>query len=130
MVRPFDGYGFYVGKTAAFDTAEVDGKSDGSYFITPFDKGLAIYGAGQRGTIYGVSGFLMDFCGYRYFSILPDTKMVSVTGTVRIPEEKVRYDSYFEFTDTDWRSPWDPYYSMVNGLNSGTHRDLTSAQGG
>ena len=126
--QPFHGYGFYVGKTSHFDTAEVDGKADGSYYLTPFDEGLAIYGAGPRGTIYGVSGFLMDFCGYRYFTVL--SKMVSTTGSVRLPEEEVRYDSYFEFTDTDWRSPWDPNYSMVNGLNSGTHRNLTSAQGG
>ena len=52
--QPFDGYGFYVGKTSAFDTTEVDGKSDGSYYLTPFDKGLAIYGAGPRGKIYGI----------------------------------------------------------------------------
>ena len=58
---PFDGYGFYVGKTAVFDTSEADGKSDGSYYLTPFDKGLAIYGAGPRGTIYGVCGYLTDF---------------------------------------------------------------------
>ena len=126
--QPFNGYGFYIGKTAAFDTSEVDGKTNGSYFLTPFDKGLAIYGAGSRGTIYGVCGFLMDYCGYRFFSVY--TGMSSSADTVSLPEEKVQYDPYFEFTDTDWRSPWDPLYSMMNGLNSGSHRNLTGAQGG
>jgi hypothetical protein len=126
--QPFDGYGFFIGKTAAFDTSEVDGKTNGSYFLTPFDKGLAIYGAGSRGTIYGVCGFLMDYCGYRFFSVY--TGMSSSADTVSLPEKKVQYEPYFEFTDTDWRSPWDPLYSMMNGLNSGSHRNLTSAQGG
>ena len=52
----FEGVAFYVGATSKADAAALEGKSDGSYFIEPVEGGAAIYGAGRRGTIYGIFG--------------------------------------------------------------------------
>lgn len=123
----FSGYSFYIGNTSKFDTSDISNKDDGSYNIVPLDNGLAIYGAGNRGTIYGVYGYLEDFCGYRCFT---REGMKSLTNEITIPTETITYNTYFEFTDTDWDSPRDTEYSIANGLNANTHRIIPDEMGG
>ena len=123
----FSGYSFYIGNTSKFDISDISNKDDGSYNIVPLDNGLAIYGAGNRGTIYGVYGYLEDFCGYRCFT---KEGMKSLTNEITIPTEIITYDTFFEFTDTDWDSPRDTEYSIANGLNANTHRTIPDEMGG
>ena len=124
----FNGFRFCVGATSAYDTSDVTGKAADSYRIAPFHNGLAIYGSGSRGTVYGVYSFLEDFCGYRVYSAW--SGMVSTTGKIVLPEEKKEYNTFFEYRDTDWRSGWTPLYSVANKLNGDLHGAVTHEQGG
>lgn len=126
--QSFDGYMFCIGETSVYNTSDIAGRTADSYVITPFSNGLAIYGSGSRGTVYGVIHFLEDFCGYRYF--VPESGMVSTSGKMVLPEKKTEYNTFFEYRDTDWRSGWYPLYSLVSKLNGSSHQALAEEQGG
>ena len=126
--QTFDGFIFCVGATSAYDTSDITGKAADSYVIAPFRSGLAIYGSGSRGTVYGVYTFLEDFCGYRCYT--PESGFVSTSGKMVLPEEKITYDTFFEYRNTDWRSGWTPLYSVANKLNGDLHGAVTQEQGG
>ncbi len=126
--QSFSGFKFCIGATSAYDTTDMTDKAPDSYTIVPFRSGLAIYGAGSRGTVYGVYTFLEDFCGYRCYT--PESGMVSTTGKMVLPEEKIEYNTFFEFRNTDWRSGWTPLYSISNKLNGDLHGAVTREQGG
>ena len=126
--QAFEGFCFYVGSTSAADAYALAGERDGSYDLVPVKDGLAIYGAGNRGTLYGVYGYLEDFCGYRCFTAA--SGMQSRGGKITVPEAPVKFRACFEYTDTDWRSPYDVEYSLANGLNGVQHRALTARLGG
>ena len=126
--QEFDGFKFCIGATSAYDTSGINDKAADSYIIAPFSSGLAIYGAGSRGTVYGVCTFLEDFCGYRFYT--SDSGMVSTTGKMVLPEDKIEYNTYFEYRNTDWRSGWMPLYSVVNKLNGESYGAVTPEQGG
>ena len=79
--QPFDGFKFCVGSTSVYDISEdLSGKASDSYVIAPFHSGLAIFGAGSRGTLYGVHTFLEDFCGYKCYAWYPVMVMTSDEG--------------------------------------------------
>lgn len=126
--QPFEGYVFCIGATSFYDTSDMTDKAADSYVIAPFDMGLAIYGSGSRGTVYGVYTFLEKFCGYRVYTA--DSGMVSTAGKMVLPEEKVEYNTFFEYRNTDWRSGWNPMYSVANKLNGELHGAVTEEQGG
>ncbi|MBQ2015715.1 MAG: DUF4838 domain-containing protein, partial [Clostridia bacterium] len=121
--QSFDGFKFCVGATSVYDTtAEMEGKAPDSYVIAPFQNGLAIFGAGSRGTTYGVHTFLEDFCGYKCYGWYP--AMVKTSDKMTLPTEKIEYEPYFEYRNTDWRSGWMPLYSVAHKLNGCYQTDL------
>ena len=126
--QPFRGFRFCVGATSVYNTSDIKDKAADSYIIAPFSNGLAIYGAGSRGTVYGVYTFLEDFCGYRVYTA--ESGMVSTSGKIVIPEERKEYNTFFEYRNTDWRSGWNPLYSLANKLNGDLHGAVTQEQGG
>lgn len=126
--QSFEGFKYCIGKTSAYDTSDITDKPADSYNIVPFGNGLAIYGSGTRGTVYGVYSFLEDFCGYRVYTA--DSGMVSTSGKIVLPEKKIEYNPYFEYRNTDWRSGWTPLYSVANKLNGTLHGAVTHEQGG
>ena len=87
--QSFEGFRFCVGATSVYDTSDITDKTADSYVIAPFSNGLAIYGAGSRGTVYGVYTFLEDFCGYSVYTA--ESGMVSTSGSIIIPEERTEY---------------------------------------
>ncbi len=126
--QPFDGFKFCIGATSVYDTAaDIEGKPADSYVIAPFSGGLAIFGAGGRGTLYGVHTFLEDYCGYKCYSWYP--VMVKTSGIMELPQEKIEYEPYFEYRNTDWRSGWMSLYSVAHKLN-GTYQSYAPEQGG
>ena len=126
--QPFEGFKFCVGKTTAYDTADITDKVPDSYNIAPFSNGLAIYGSGSRGTIYGVFSFLEDFCGYRVYTW--ESGMISTTGKMVLPQKRIEYNTFFQYRNTDWRSGWTPLYSIANKLNGVLQGAVTREQGG
>lgn len=126
--QQFEGFEFCIGKTSAYDMTDISDRTADSYSIVPFHNGLAICGSGRRGTIYGVFSFLEDFCGYRVYTA--ESGMVSTTGKIELPEEKVEYNSFFEYRNTDWRSGWTPLYAVANKLNGTFYGAVTPEQGG
>ena len=103
--------------------------ADGSYVIKSAANGVDICGAGNRGTIYGVYAFLEKFTGCRWLT--STMGMTSEQKEIILPEKiDEKYNAYFEYTDTDWRSPRDTEYSLANGLSGGVYRDIPAEQGG
>ena len=126
--QPFDGFKFCVGATSFYDTAEdLTDKPADSYVIAPFSNGLAIFGAGGRGTLYGVHTFLEDFCGFKCYGWR--SVMVKTSSKMVLPQEKIEYEPFFEYRNTDWRSGWTPCYSYAHKLN-GVYQYYEAAQGG
>ncbi len=122
------GFTFLVGKTALTKT-DVAGLADGSYRIVRSGDTVEIIGAGNRGTIYGVYGFLDKVLGCRIFTA--EEGLVCTKTEFSIPEDlNIEYNTYFEYTDTDWHSPRDPAYSNANGLSGGVYRSIDGEMGG
>lgn len=122
------GFTFLVGKTALTKT-DVNGLADGSYRIKRSGDTVEIVGAGNRGTIYGVYGFLDKVLGCRIFTA--EEGLVCTKTELAIPEDlNIEYNTYFEYTDTDWHSPRDPAYSNANGLSGGVYRTIDGEMGG
>ncbi len=120
--QPFNGFKFCIGATSVYDTSgEIRGKAADSYILAPFGDGLAIFGAGSRGTLYGVHTFLEDFCGFKCYAWYP--VMVMTSDKMALPEEKIVYEPYFEYRNTDWRSGWMPLYSVAHKLNGELQSD-------
>ncbi len=126
--QPFDGFAFCVGNTSLYDTAaDLMNKPADSYVIAPFSGGLAIFGAGSRGTLYGVHTFLEDYCGYKCYGWYP--VMVMTSDKMELPEEKIEYTPYFEYRNTDWRSGWMAIYSVAHKLNGCYQTDIAEMGG-
>lgn len=121
-------YMISVGKAAAL-YEEVKDLADGSWRIRGDKNGIEIAGAGNRGTLYGVYAFLEKFGGFR--CLTSAMGMTTERDALILPEKiDEKYDVYFEYTDTDWRSPRDPEYSVANGLSGGVYRTIPAEMGG
>ncbi len=109
--------------------ADVSDVAPNGYRITVIDGNIHIAGTAQRGLQAGAYRFLEEFCGRKVYTadavVLPKAERVAVPAGTDIV-----YEPYFEYADTDWKSPHDPEFSMANGLNGGTYRRLSFAQGG
>ena len=123
-----DGFIISVGNTKYAKT-DVSKLADGSYRIKRYGDVIEINGAGTRGTIYGVYGFLEKVLGCKIFT--SDEGVVCTKTDFNIPQDlNIEYEPYFEYTDTDWRSPRDVEYSLMNGLSGGVYRTISAQQGG
>ncbi len=102
---------------------------DNGYAIKADENKIYINGTGVRGTLYGVNRFLEDFCGYKVYTstltVLPKADCIKVPADTNIV-----YAPFFEYTETDWRSPRDWNYSVANGLTGGSYRQLPANMGG
>ena len=115
-----------IGVASKADTA---GIADNGYRIQAIDGNIHISGTGIRGLQAGVNRFLEEFCGRKVYTaeitILPAAKSITVPA-----DTDIVYEPYFEYTDTDWKSPRNVEYSLANGLTGGTYRRLPAEAGG
>lgn len=120
--------GHYIALGAAAD-ADVSGVAVNGYRIRAANGNIHIAGTGTRGLQAGVYRFLEEFCGRKVYTsaitVLPVAKSIAVPA-----DTDLIYEPYFEYTDTDWRSPRDVEYSMANGLTGGTYRSIPAQMGG
>ena len=118
----------FVGDTAVSDYA-TDGKKDGSYEIKAANGDIIIAGAGNKGTINGVYAFLEKYCGCHWYEdeiiVIPENAALSVSADLYS-----EYTPFFEYSETDTKSAYDPEFSVANGLTGGVYKNLTAEQGG
>lgn len=130
--------GIISGETDGFDSVIYVGNSavDGENLpgedccrIKTDGNDLLIYGGGNRGTIYGVYGFLEKYCGYRRYT--SETEIIPKSDTVAVPDGlDYEYNTFFEYRETDWISPRNADYSVTHGLNGGVYRYIPENMGG
>ena len=115
-----------VGSASA---ADVSGVAVNGYRIKAVGGKLHLNGTGARGLQLAAYRFLEEFCSRKVYTstitVLPKADSITVPGNTDIV-----YEPYFEYADTDWRSPCNAEYSMANGLNGGTYRSLSAEMGG
>ena len=120
-------YEISVGATNRSD-ADFTSASDGSYIITSSEDKIIINGAGNKGTINGVYGFLEKYCGCHWYEaeviVIPDNSDLSVPTDI-----SYSYTPFFEYSETDTASPRDAEFSVANGLTGGIYKDLSPEQG-
>ena len=102
---------------------------DNGYVIETKENEVSILGSGTRGVIHGVYAFLEKYCDCNWYtstlySIPENKKPVIPAG------EKTEYKPFFEYTDTDWKSPRDVEYSLANSLNGNIYRSIPEELGG
>lgn len=102
---------------------------DNGYVIETKENEVAITGNGTRGVIHGVYAFLEKYCDCHWYTStlcsIPENRNLTIPAG-----EKTEYKPFFEYTDTDWLSPHDTEYSLANGLNGNTYRQIPSELGG
>ena len=102
---------------------------DNGYVIETKENEVSILGSGTRGVIHGVYAFLEKYCNCDWYTStlysIPENKNLTIPAG-----EKTEYKPFFEYTDTDWKSPRDVEYSLANGLNGNPYRTIPSELGG
>ncbi|MBQ2847115.1 MAG: DUF4838 domain-containing protein [Clostridia bacterium] len=102
---------------------------DNGYVIETGENEVRILGSGTRGVIHGVYAFLEKYCDCRWFTStlysIPENRELDIPAG-----EKTEYTPFFEYTDTDWKSPRDVEYSLANGLNGSPYRTIPDELGG
>ncbi len=115
-----------IGSAGEADVSEV---AANGYRICVKGGNIHIGGTGTRGLQAGVYRFLERYCGRKVYSA-----EITVTGSgnklVMLDNTDIIYEPFFEYTDTDWRSPCDTEYSMANGLSGGQYRSIPYEMGG
>lgn len=103
--------------------------ADNGYAIKADGNKVYINGTGVRGTLYGVYRFLEEFCGHKIYT--STLTVINKSKTIKVPADtNIIYAPYFEYTETDWKSPRDAEYSTANGLTGGSYRSLPAYMGG
>ena len=117
-----------VGDTVYSDY-EAEGKKNGSYEIYTDGGMIIIDGAGNKGAINGVYAFLEKFCGCHWYEdeviVIHENGEITVSGDIEL-----EYTPFFEYSETDTKSAYDPEFSVANGLTGGVYKNLTAEQGG
>lgn len=102
---------------------------DNGYVIETKENEVSILGSGTRGVIHGVYAFLEKYCDCDWYTStlysIPENRNLTIPAG-----EKTEYKPFFEYTDTDWLSPHDTEYSLANGLNGNTYRQIPDELGG
>ncbi|MBO5788325.1 MAG: DUF4838 domain-containing protein, partial [Clostridia bacterium] len=123
-----EGFEFSVGNTNRY-SEDFSQKIDGSWKMKSYDGGLAIVGTPNKGVIYGVYGFLEQYCGFRYYTA-EHIKINDSLDFSALQNVDYAYNAFFEYAETDWLYSRDAEYSLANGLNGGEYRTLEERQGG
>lgn len=98
-------------------------EKDGAYRIVQRGGDVYISGAGMRGTLYGVFGFLEEICGCRWYAA--DTNLIPQADAVQVPSGYMQeYTPFFEYCETDWAGWHDLMFSTANRMNGLAYRGI------
>ena len=99
------------------------------YRIFTQDGSVFIDGTPTRGYIHGVYRFLEEFANLRIYTGM--LREIDKKSSVTVPNKtSILYNPFFEYTDTDFRSPRNTEYSLCNGLTGGVYRSIPTELGG
>ncbi len=120
-------YEICVGATNRADNDFSD-SADGSYVISSTKNRIILNGAGNKGTINSVYGFLEKYCGCHWYE--SEVIVIPESSDLTVPENiNFNYTPFFEYTETDTNSSRDIEFSLANGQNGGVYRTFTKEQG-
>ena len=115
-----------LGEASKTDVSDL---AENGYRIQVIDGNIHIGGTGARGLQVGAYRFLEIFCGRKVYTaeitVMPAAKQITVPG-----DTDIRYEPFFEYTETDWRTQDVAEFSMANGLYGGIYRSLPVEAGG
>ena len=94
--------------------------SPGEYEIRTHGKYIVIAGAGRRGTINGIYGFLQDDLGCRWLT--PGCQYIPKKETIRLGEIYERQKPAFRWRSTCSPMQWDADWCIRNRLNESKAR--------
>ena len=118
----------YIAVGAA-SAADVSAVADNGYSIQAIDGNIHINGTAQRGLQIAAYRFLEEFCSRKVYTetitVLPGADHICVPA-----DTDIIYEPFFEYTETDWRSPRNLEYAVANGLTSGAYRSIPAEMGG
>ncbi|MBQ7546261.1 MAG: DUF4838 domain-containing protein [Clostridia bacterium] len=108
---------------------EAPSSGDGAYRIAEREGDLYISGSGQRGTLYGVFGFLQQVCGCRWYT--KDLEVVPQADVICVPTGyESCYTPYFEYCETDWRSWHSNLFATANRMDGAAYRGIVPDEWG
>ena len=126
VVSRADGNCIAIGSASQADVSEL---AVNGYRIQAIDGNIHIGGTGVRGLQAGAYRFLEEFCKRKVYAY--DCIVMPTVDSITVPSDTdIKYEPFFEYTDTDWLSPCDTEYSLSNGLNGGTYRYIPAEAGG
>lgn len=88
------------------------GFSAEEYIIRSDSKQLLIAGGSQRGTLYGVVGYLRDHLGCRWYS--KTVEKIPSVKTILLPTTEDRQKPDFQYREVNWREAYELGWSVHN----------------
>lgn len=120
-------YEIVVGETSR-EAVDLIAQNDGGYIIRSDSSRVVICGKGNKGTINAVYAFLEKYCDCHWYEsgVIVTPEKAQLTVPVDIDD---KYNTFFEYTETDTTSSRDPEFSLANGQTGGVYCDFTDEQG-
>ncbi len=89
---------------------------------------VTISGSTLQQAVRGMYYFLEEYAGIKCYT---STLTVHKKESISVPDGlSYTYHPYFEYTETDWKSPRSVEYSLFNGLNGDDYRHIPDEFGG
>ncbi|MCR4615850.1 MAG: DUF4838 domain-containing protein [Clostridiales bacterium] len=102
---------------------------EGAYSVKENDGVLTVSSGGKRGALYGVYAFLEKNCGCKWYTC--DNFIVPKADEISVPAGyELKYERYFEYTETDWCIYRNSEFAPANGLSGGNYSHITEEMGG
>jgi len=98
------------------------------FIIRTSDKDILIAGGSPKGTLYGVTAFLTDVLGCRWYT--PDFKKIPKTEDIIIDAINKRDKPAFEYRETFYKEAYDTEWAVHNRLNPSMSMPPDSMGGG
>lgn len=117
-----------VGNTNRIVNEEIDSLKDEEYLISTEGMSLVLVGGSDRGTLYGVYGFLEKYIGWNYYT--PKIEDCDINDDVNITSVNEKVSPAFSMRDLYTVSAQDPLWCVKNGINGNIFRTIPESLGG
>jgi hypothetical protein len=94
---------------------ELDTLGDEEFIIETADNNILIAGGNPRGTLYGVTAFLSDYLGCRWYTT--DFKIIPKNKDIIVGPIKIREQPAFEYREAWYKEAYNSEWAVHNRLN-------------